>query len=96
MKEITLTMDALTQHIKRAVYQGAHCWGNILEAAPKFLHLKIGAGFILTVGNLYGQNFFRPASSHEKSCVVAAKRVAGRCKCRKPALKCTALCSCDD
>ena len=28
------TKDALVQHLKRAVYQGGHCWGQALEVAP--------------------------------------------------------------
>ena len=34
MEEIPPTKDFLTQHIKPAVYQGAHCSGNIIVAAP--------------------------------------------------------------
>ena len=29
---ITPTRAALLQHIKRAVYQGGHCWGKMLQA----------------------------------------------------------------
>ena len=28
------TRAALVQHIKRAVYQGGHCWGKVLQAFP--------------------------------------------------------------
>ena len=29
MEEIPPIKDALKQHIKQAIYQRAHCWGNI-------------------------------------------------------------------
>ena len=35
MEQIPPTKDALVQHLKRAVYQGGHCWGQALVVAPK-------------------------------------------------------------
>ena len=32
MDTIPPTRAALLQHIKRAVYQGGHCWGNMVQA----------------------------------------------------------------
>ncbi|KAK0150015.1 hypothetical protein N1851_009250 [Merluccius polli] len=34
MEQIPPTKEALVQHLKRAVYQGGHCWGQALEVAP--------------------------------------------------------------
>ncbi|XDV18177.1 hypothetical protein PO909_023930 [Leuciscus waleckii] len=34
MEQIPPTKDAKVQHLKRAVYQGGHCWGQTFEEAP--------------------------------------------------------------
>ena len=35
MDAVPPTQAALFQHIKRAAYQGGHCWGRALEVAPE-------------------------------------------------------------
>ena len=64
------TKDALTQHIKRAIYQGAHSWGNIQVAAPNIP--------VLEDWFWVNPDSWKPmwTKFHENSCVAAAKRVA--------------------
>ena len=96
MDALPPTKAALLQHIRRAVYQGGHCWGNMLHACLD----------MPTPGNWgwVDPNNWKPlwttlpeasVSSRELLCCGCKKGcTAGRCKCKKAALNCTALCQC--
>ena len=96
MDALPPTKAALVQHIKRAVYQGGHCWGKTLQVC---LDLP-------TPGNWgwVDPSNWKPlwttlpeasVSSRELLCCGCKKGcTTGRCKCKKAALKCTALCQC--
>lgn len=74
MDALPPTKAALVQHIRRAVYQGGHCWG-------KMLHVNLdmptpGDGSIQTAGNHYGPPYLRPVCRQESCCAVAARKAA--------------------
>lgn len=95
MDALPPTKAALVQHIRRAVYQGGHCWG-------KMLHVRLD---LPTPGNWgwVDPNNWKPfwttlpeasVSSRELLCCGCKKGCTARCKCKKAALNCTALCQC--
>ena len=96
MDAIPPTKAALIQHIKRAVYQGGHCWGNMFKVAiempsPEDWGWVDPHNWRPIWTNLPEAN----ASSRELLCCGCKKGCRGRCTCKKAALKCTALCQCD-
>ncbi len=96
MDTLPPTKAALVQHIQRSVYQGGHCWGKMLQVRLD----------MPTPGNWgwVDPNNWKPlwttlpeasVSSRELLCCGCKKGcTAGRCKCKKAALNCTALCQC--
>ena len=92
------TADALFQHSKRAIYQGAFCWGQSLS---KEQHLPNPVdwgwksskdGFevewiTIAEASSVCKELIRCGCNVEKGC-------HGRCKCQKASLKCTELCKC--
>ena len=85
---------ALIQHIKRAVYQGGHCWGKMLQVSirtcfkfpsnPNHLLLVIGVGLILPTGNPCGLLCKRPVFHPGSYYVVAIRKDAeGNASARK-------------
>ena len=78
----------LCSTLKEVVCQGGHCWGEMLQ-----VNLDIptpGNGLTPTTGNHCGPHYSSPVLHPENYFAVGA----GKCKCRKAALKCTALCHC--
>ena len=95
MEQIPPTKDALVQHLKRAVYQGGHCWGQALEVAPE-MPSPTDWGWM-------NPHDWRPLwsilpqasqSLLELLSCGCRKGCHGHCKCKKASLKCTALCQC--
>ena len=95
MDAIPPTRATLVQHIRRAVYQGGHCWGKMLQAA-------IG---MPSVGDWVwvDPNNWRPrwttlpeasAATRELTRCGCKKGCTGHRKCKNAALQCTALCLC--
>lgn len=95
METLPPTKAALVQHIKRAVYQGGHCWGHATVAAPEMPSPE-------NCGWTEPSNW-KPVwttlpeaavSSRELLRCGCKKGCRGRCACKKAALRCTALCQC--
>uniref|UniRef100_A0A1X7T7W9 Tesmin/TSO1-like CXC domain-containing protein n=1 Tax=Amphimedon queenslandica TaxID=400682 RepID=A0A1X7T7W9_AMPQE len=95
MDAIPPTKAALIQHIRRAVYQGGHCWGKVYQAA---MNLPSPENWGWTDTNdwkpLWTTLPEAGASSRELLCCNCKKGCRGLCKCKRAALKCTALCHC--
>ncbi len=92
------TKAALEEHVKRAVYQGGHVWGQILLPAPE-LPPPTNWGWSRTGEGQYTPYWTRlPEAAHSCIELVSCKCKKGcvrRCKCKKAALQCTALCECE-
>ena len=92
------TKAALEEHVKRAVYQGGHVWGQILLPAPE-LPPPTNWGWSRTKEGQYTPYWTRlPEAAHSCIELVSCKCKKGcvrRCKCKKAALQCTALCDCE-
>jgi len=92
------TKAALEEHVKRTVYQGGHVWGQILLSAPE-LPPPTNWGWSRTGEGQYTPYWTRlPEAAH--SCIELVscnckKGCVRRCKCKKAALQCTALCVCE-
>ena len=91
------TRAALEQHVKRAAFQGGHVWGQTLLPQPT-LPSPCSWGWIKTVG-LY-QPHWTTLPEASKTCYELVscgckKGFVNRCKCKKAALQCTALCQCE-
>ena len=87
---------ALIQHIKRAVYQGGHCWGKMLQVS---IQLPSPGDWGWTDSAnwkpLWTTLPEASISSRELLRCGCKKGCRGQCKCKKAALKCTAMCQCD-
>lgn len=95
LDNIPPTQAALKQHIKRASYQ-ANCWNQPLIADPK-LPSPIDWGW--RKESTEWQPLWTTLQEASQSCYElihcgCKKGCTGRCKCKKAALKCTALCFC--
>ncbi|KAL8586163.1 hypothetical protein ACOMHN_057725 [Nucella lapillus] len=92
------TKAALEEHVKRAVYQGGHVWGQTLLPAPE-LPPPTNWGWSRTGEGQYTPYWTRlPEAAHSCIELVSCKCKKGcvrRCKCKKAALQCTALCVCE-
>ena len=90
------TKVALEEHVKRAGYQGGHVWGQTLLPTPE-LPPPSSWGWIKNDEGVYEPHWTKlPIAAH--SCyelVSCKKRCVKRCKCKKAALECTALCVCE-
>ena len=95
MDAIPPTRGALVQHIKRAVYQGEHCWGQATAVAQK-LPSPNDWGWAEPPNwkTLWTTLPEASTSSRELISCGCKKGCRGRCKSNKAALKCTALCQC--
>ena len=98
IKRIPPTQAAREQHVKRAVFQGGHIWGQTLLPQPA-LPSPCSWGWIKTDDGLYQPNWTTlPEASktcYELISCGCKKGCRNRCKCKKAALKCTALCWCE-
>ena len=102
VKQIPPTKAALEQHVKRATYQGGHVWGQSLLVAPALplpLPLPTSWGLTKTVNGLYEPNWTTLPETSKVCCeLVSCKCKKGcvkRCRYKKAALHCTALCACE-
>ena len=97
IEAIPPTQAALEQHVKRATYQGGYCWGQSL--VPRCtLPSPCDWGWVDNDGQF--DPLWTTLPEAAKSCYEliscgCKKGCSGRCKCKKAALKCTALCGCD-
>ena len=91
------TRAALVQHVKRAVYQGGYCWGQVttpmavLPSPSEWGWLQTADGwkpFWSTLSDV-------STMCNALICCGCKKGCRGNCSCRKAALQCTALCVCD-
>uniref|UniRef100_UPI00358F0BB1 uncharacterized protein n=1 Tax=Myxine glutinosa TaxID=7769 RepID=UPI00358F0BB1 len=97
IEAIPPTQAALVQHVKRATYQGGHCWGQSL-VPHCYLPSPCDWGWVDNDGQfdpLWTTLPEAAKSCYELICCGCEKGCSGRCKCKKAALKCTALCACD-
>ena len=91
------TKAALDEHVKRAAYQGGHVWGQTLLPTPE-LPSPSSWGWIKNDEGVYEPHWTKlPKAAHSCYELVSCKfkkRCVKRCKCKKAALECTALCVC--
>ena len=98
------TKAALEEHVKRAAYQGGHVayqgghvWGQTLLPTPE-LPPPSSWGWIKNDEGVYEPHWTKlPKAAHSCYELVSCKckkRCVKRCKCKKAALECTALCVC--
>ena len=95
MDAIPPTRGALVQHIKRAVYQGGHCWGGMFKS---IMDMPSPGNWGWTDPPnwkpLWTTLPEASIASRELLHCGCKKGCRGRCACKKAALKCTALCQC--
>ena len=96
---IPITADALLQHTKRASYQAGYVWGLMMHASPQ-LPDPSDWGWVKDPRNGW-EPYWTSLPEASKSCrellkcgCNPEKGCAGRCKCIKAAMPCTALCKC--
>lgn len=97
VQRIPPSLAALEQHVKRATFQGGHIWGQVLVPQP-LLPSPNSWGWIKNDG-LY-EPLWTTLPEASKTCYEliscgCQKGCRNRCKCKKAALKCTALCKCE-
>ncbi len=96
MDALPPTKAVLMQHTRRAVYQGGHCWGKMLQAIAD---MPSPGDWGWTDSDnwkpLWTTLPEASTTSRELLCCGCKKGCTRRCKCKKAALKCTALCQCD-
>ncbi|WAQ98989.1 hypothetical protein MAR_023362 [Mya arenaria] len=91
------TKAALTEHAKRATYQGGHVWGQSIRSQMK---LPDPAAWGWTKTNDGWEPYWTPQPEASKGCreliKCGCKKVCttGRCGCFRAKLSCTTLCSC--
>jgi hypothetical protein len=92
------TSAALKQHVRRAVYQGGHVWGQALVPAP-VLPSPTDWGWIKSSDQMYEPHWTTlPEASKVCQELVSCNCKKGcmkKCKCKKAKLQCTALCACE-
>ena len=97
IESIPPTEAALYQHVKRAVYQGGHIWGQASQPAPKLPNPS-------DWGWMFHNGQWLPHWSNLPQASVACRELIKcgcrkgckkRCKCVREGLDCTALCACD-
>ena len=92
------TKADLEEHVKRAAYQGGHVWGQVLLPAPE-LPAATSWGWIKSEDGLHDPHWTRlPQAAQSCRELLSCKCKMGcvnRCKCKKAALECTALCLCE-
>ena len=97
-QSIPPTKAALEEHVKRALYQGGHVWGQVLVSTPE-LPSPCKWGWSKTSEGDY-EPFWTclpdaGKSSYELVSCKCKKGCVGQCKCKKAHLQCTALCFCE-
>lgn len=97
IENIPPTKNALELHIKRAIYQSVHVWGNSLLSQPTFVS-PLEWGWDLDEGIWNPVWITVPQASQICSALVKCACKQGcksRCKCYKACLQCTSLCGCE-
>lgn len=98
VQRIPPTHAALEQHVKRAVFQGGHIWGQALIPHPE-LPSPCSWGWLRSDDGLYEPLWTTleeaSKSCYELLCCGCKKGCQKRCKCKKAGLQCTALCKCE-
>ena len=91
--------NALLQHAKRAVFQSGHCWGNCLKVSPQ-RRPPSEWGWVGDLTQTW-EPLWSTIPHASQSCLEllrcgckSEKGCAGRCKCVRAELPCTALCHC--
>ena len=97
IENIPPSKDALEEHLKRAVYQAGHVWGQALVPNPE-LPSPSEWGWQNELGTWKPLWTKLPEAS--KACrelikCGCLKRCKGNCKCSKSNLSCTQLCACN-
>ena len=98
MENIPPTLDALEQHVKRAVYQAGHIWGQSLIGYPEVPSPESWGWERVTNESSWTPRWTTlPEAS--KACeelvkCMCKKSCSNRCSCVKASLKCTQLCFC--
>ena len=98
IENVPPTVHALEQHVKRAVYQAGHIWGQCLQGKPA-LPSPAEWGWIRTDDISPWTPIWTTLPEASKACQEllrcgCKKSCVGRCKCAKANLKCTQLCFC--
>ena len=97
IENIPPTMGALVQHVKRAVYQAGHIWGQCLQGDPT-LPSPAAWGWERTDNSPWRHCWTTlPKDSkawHELLRCGCKKACSKRCMCVKAKLKCNQLCFC--
>ena len=92
------TKAALEEHVKRAAYQGGHVWGQTLLPTPE-LPPPSSWGWIKNDEGVYEPHWTKlhkaTQTCYELVSCKCKKGCVKRCKCKKAALECTALCACE-
>ena len=92
------TKAALIEHAKRAAYQAGHVWGQMLVTDPDLPSPGDWGWKKNETGGWDVQWTLLPEATHacrELLRCGCKKGCRKQCKCRKAALRCTALCLCD-
>ena len=97
IEKIPPTHGALTQHVKRAVYQGGHIWGQMCIPCPEIPEPGDWGWKMIK------QDQWEPLWTTESEASDICKELVkcgckkgcrGNCKCIKASLRCTDLCNC--
>ena len=99
VERIPPTQAALQQHIKRAVFQGGHIWGQSTNPRP-VLPSPTEWGWRKIPSESSYQPLWTTLPEAAKSCQEliycgCKKGCKNHCKCKKANLPCTGLCYCD-
>ena len=97
LENIPPTQAALQQHVLRAVYQGGHVWGRVLQKEPR---LPSPADWGWTEKDGSWKPKWTTIGQAQDACYElihcnCKKACKGLCKCYKAGLQCTALCYCE-
>ena len=98
VQSIPPTKAALKEHVKRAVYQGDHVWGQMLVSTPELISPCRWGWSKASEGHYEPFWTCLPdagQSSYELISCKCKKGCVKQCKCKKAALDCTALCYCE-
>lgn len=98
VQRIPPTLDALKQHVKRAIYQGCYIWGQTLIPSP-VLPPVTSWGWCKVNDGLYVPEWITIPEAAKAcdelircGCKMGCKK---GCKCKKSNLPCTDLCICE-
>ena len=91
------TQAALMQHTKRAAYQAGHCWAQMMVAVPNLPSPGDWGWQKRETGGweVYWTSLPEASEACRELLHCGCKKgCRKRCKCKKAALQCTALCQC--